>query len=339
MLASPSTGRSPVLPPLISYNSAAELKRALGGADQLSGAESEAFNELVQAGFPPLVNIGVFGLVLGISPKLLSAMALFRDTYYRSFHIRKRTGGKRKILAPRTYLKVVQKFILRRILERQSLPQFVTGFIKSRSIVQNASLHVGSKYFLNIDLRDFFGTVQEKQVLRVFKRVGYPEKMAAVLTKLCTYGGALPQGAPSSPYLANLVFLPIDKIIQNRCESLRIKYSRYADDLTFSRKSPLPDTFLNGVEKVIINHGFEINHTKTRYSRPGQPSYVTGLIVSHKVQPDKRTRKLLRAMFHNALSHPEKVRNKRDELRGWASYVKGYDSELGENYLAIAKSI
>lgn len=339
MKQSPSTGESLVLPPLVSFSSATDLLAALTSLTALSTHELETFRRLAKANLPPLISPTCFGLILGVSPKLISAISIFPRRHYRAFDVQKRTGGKRRILAPRTYLKVLQRFILRRILERQPLPKYVTGFVKSRSTVQNASAHVGSRYFLNIDLKDFFGSVRGKQVLRIFRRIGYPAGMAEALTRLCTYRDCLPQGAPTSPYLANLAFLPTDLVIARVCDRLKIVYSRYADDLTFSRKKPLPEMFLNDIERIILRHGFELNGKKTRNSRPGQASYVTGFVVTNKVQPDRKNRRILRAMFHNALSHPERFGSRKSELQGWASYVNAYDSELGGKYMDIAASI
>ena len=336
---SPSTGRSLVLPPLISYGSPADFKLALLTGAELSTQDLEAFQRLSELGLPPIVSPTSLALLLGVSPKLISAMSLFPRKYYRAFDVRKRSGGKRRILAPRTYLKVVQRFILRRILEQKPLPSFVTGFVRSKGIVENASAHLGSTHFLNIDLKDFFTSVRNAQVLKIFRSFEYPRAMANILTRLCTYDGCLPQGAPTSPNLANLAFLGADAGIVRMCDRLKIKYSRYADDLTFSRRKPFSDTFLNDVERIIINHGFEVNRRKTRYSGPGQANYVTGLVVSTKVQPERSQRRLLRAMFHNAYSHPERFGGRKSELQGWASYVNGYDRRLGKRYLAIARSL
>jgi RNA-directed DNA polymerase len=190
-----------------------------------------------------------------------------------------------------------------------------------------------------MDLKDFFGSVRGKQVVRIFRKFGFPPGTADLLTRLCMYQDSLPQGAPTSPYLANISFLPVDLVISKMCERQKIRYSRYADDLTFSRKKPLPEMLHIDVERVVIRHGFEVNRKKTRNSRPGQAHYVTGFVVSEKVQPDRANRKILRAMFHNALSHPERFGSRKSELQGWASYVNGYDAALGRKYLKIAESI
>lgn len=335
----PSTGRSLVLPPLISYGSPADFRVALETSTELSSQNLQVFEELSNAGLPPLVSPTSLAVLLGVSPKLISAMSLFPRRYYRAFDVRKRSGGKRRILAPRTYLKVVQKFVLRRILEQRALPKFVTGFVKSKGIVENASAHLGSTHFLNIDLKDFFTSVRDSRVIKIFRSFGYPPAMANTLMRLCTYDGCLPQGAPTSPYLANLAFLTADAGIVRICDKFRIKYTRYADDLTFSCRKPFTDRFLNDVERVIIRHDFEVNRRKTRYSGPGQANYVTGLVVSTKVQAGRSQRRLLRAMFHNAYSHPERFGGRKNELEGWASYVNSYDRKLGKQYLAIARSL
>jgi RNA-directed DNA polymerase len=331
-----------VQPPLNSLQNSSDLKRSLLIAGQLSKDEEITFDKLVGAKLPPLLSPTIFGIILGISPKLISAMARHprRDyPYYRTFEIPKKSGGQRTILAPRRFLKVVQKYILRQILERQPLPTFVTGFVRKRSIVDNASFHVGSRYILNVDIRDFFPSVTEEKVTKVFVDLSFPRGMAHILSRLCTYDGALPQGAPTSPYLANLVFGEVDQRILKLAHANRLKYSRYADDLTFSGPNPIDGDFPNELSKIIRRFGFELNAKKIRFAKPGQAKYVTGFVVNERVQPRRDQRRLLRAMFHNASLHPGKFRKESAVLLGWASFVNSYDKVKGKEYMKIAHKV
>jgi RNA-directed DNA polymerase len=331
-----------VLPPLVSFNSVLDLKRAVRASGELSKLEDKIFDRLSEAGLPPLVSPTVLGLILGVSPKLITSLANHprrKYPYYRRYKIPKRAGGVRTILAPRTYLKAVQRFILKRILESQPLPKYVMGFVRGRGIVQNARVHVGADYLLNVDVKDFFPSVRTEHVLKVFRRLGFPEEMSRVLSFLCTYEGCLPQGAPTSPYLANLAFGKIDEELVRISEKRSLKYSRYADDLTFSGSEPIEEGFVSKVDEILRSHGFNLNAKKIKLTRPGQAKYVTGLVVNKRVQPDRRARKTLRAMFHRASLHPRGFREKAASLAGWASYVYSYDKALGSKYLNIARKV
>jgi RNA-directed DNA polymerase len=337
-----STGRLQVQPPLISFQNPSELKRSLLSTGELSRGDEATFDKLVGAKLPPLLSPTIFGVILGISPKLLTAMARHprrNYPYYRTFQIPKKSAGRRTILAPRRFLKAVQKYILRQILERQPLPPYVTGFVRKRSILDNASCHVGSRYLLNVDIKDFFPSVSEGQVVRVFTELGYPKKMSRILAGLCTYGGSLPQGAPTSPCLANLAFNKVDKRIFNLARAHALKYSRYADDLTFSGSSPIDENFLKELTRIVGQYGFQVNTEKTRFANPGQAKYVTGFVVNERVQPRRDRRRRLRAMFHNASLNPKKFRKRSAVLLGWASFVQSYDKVKGKEYMRIAREV
>src|SRR5262249_40855931 len=154
----------------------------------------------------------------------LYAPVLNPHLYYRSFSISKRAGGRRQIDAPRVFVKTIQKWILRNVLYTRQLPPFVTGFVPGRSILTGAHLHVGKKYLMKVDIKDFFGSVTAEMVLTVFKSFGYPEKVSRLLTHICTFRNSLPQGAPTSPYLANIVFLPCDSQLRQSSDLANVTY-------------------------------------------------------------------------------------------------------------------
>ncbi|HLY63495.1 MAG TPA: reverse transcriptase domain-containing protein [Terriglobia bacterium] len=329
-----------MLPPLISFKNSTELKRALFTAGALSAPDDRLFDKLVDAGLPPLLSPTVMGLILGISPKLITAMAAHPRRgypYYRRFEFQKKSGGKRVILAPRTFLKAVQIYVLHKILETQPVPKYVTGFVKGRGIIENATIHMGAKYLLNIDIKDFFPSVKTEDVVELFRKLGFPPAMSRTLGHLCTYQGGLPQGAPTSPCIANLVLRDVDETILRICKARHISYSRYADDLTFSSERPIDGRFLTQVAGILKKHDFSLNMKKIRFAKPGQSMYVTGLVVNKKVQPNRIMRRQLRAMFHQASKNPREFRHKWANLMGWASYVNSYDRELGQKYLAIVR--
>ena len=337
------TGESEMQQPLVSFSTAEELRSALWPPiwPRTFWGESnvDIFQKLVERNLPPLVSMRAMGVILGVNPKLITAMARFPKRNYRAFMMHKKSGGERTINAPRVFLKTIQRYILGSILETRPLPLYVNGFVSGRSIVSNAKTHRSAPYLLNVDIKDFFDSINEATIRRLFLDFGFGEHVAKTLAGLCTYQDSLPQGAPTSPYLANLAFGPADEEILQLCEKHDLKYSRYADDLTFSGHQKITRKFLMLLEFVLRRHGFKINSAKTRFAGPGQARYVTGLVVNEKVHPNRELRRKLRAMFHRAEIDPLRYNPRSNELLGWASFVNSYDHELGAKYLSIARRL
>ena len=324
-----------MLSSLISYTDPTNLKRALSGS--LTPAKEREFDDLCSRGLPPIISLRTFALILGVSPKLLGFIGHSPRRFYRVFEISKKSGGKREICAPRTYLKCIQTFIANEILGKQEFPDFVTGFVPKRGILKNANLHVKARFLLNVDIKDFFGSVNEEAVRIVFRDLGFSIPTSKLLASFCCYKDCLPQGAPTSPLLSNLAFAKVDRQIQSLCKAAKITYSRYADDLSFSADHTLDGGFLEKLRRILDKNGFRINQKKTRYARPGQALYVTGMVVNEIAQPPRELRRRVRAMFHQAATDPKKLRETKSTLFGWASYVHSYDSKLGKTYLKIAR--
>jgi RNA-directed DNA polymerase len=327
--------------PLVSFHSPEELRLALWPPiwPPRSTLGADLFQPLVDKNLPPLVSIRAMGVILGVNPKLITSMARFPKNYYRAFMMRKRSGGERMICAPRVFLKTIQQYILRSILETKPLPPHVNGFVSGRSIVSNGELHRAAPYLLNVDIKDFFDSISEPTIRRLFTDFGFSEHVAKTLAGLCTFQNSLPQGAPTSPYLANLAFGPADVEILELSRERGLTYSRYADDLTFSGQQKIPRNFLGFLEFVLKRYGFRLNPAKIRFAGPGQAHYVTGLVVNEKVHPNRELRRKLRAMFHGARTAPEEYGPRASELLGWASFVNSYNRELGAKYLAVARAL
>jgi len=266
-------------------------------------------------------------------------MAHAPEKYYRQFKLPKRGGGIRFIDSPRVFLKVVQRWILQNILYNQKLPNFVTGFVPAKGILENARIHVGHSYLFRLDIKDFFPSVKRAQVQVVYSRFGFPDEVSALLARLSTLRGVLPQGAPTSPYLANLVFLPCDKQISEIAESDGLFYSRYADDLTLSSNHPIAEAAKVQIQQAVVKGGFTVNPRKLKSAGPGQRLMTTGIVVNAKVHPMRTLRRNLRARFHQARLHPRRFIKQANQLLGWAAYVNSYDAIRGQEYLKIANDI
>jgi RNA-directed DNA polymerase len=191
------------------------------------------------------------------------------DDYYRVFYIKQKNGKRRKITSPNLILKRVQKIILDTILVKHQPLKFVFGFYTEKNHILNARQHLMSKYQINIDISDFFGSINSKQVYFVFNKLyNFDNKISTALTHLTTHNGSLPQGAPTSPMLSNLVFRNLDYRIRKFSDKMGIIYTRYADDLTFSSDKIFNRGYvLNIIRAILSSNGFQINSKKTIFKQ------------------------------------------------------------------------
>jgi RNA-directed DNA polymerase len=235
---------------------------------------------------------------------------MMNDPSYAFFTIPKKKGGNREIYAPCGALKKVQKQ-LNYYLQAYYLcikPKEVTGFVINPhylgeycNIVANASCHVGKKYVLNIDLKDFFPGITAKRVKDVFLSDAFcfNEQISTALTLLTTFQGRLPIGAPTSPVISNFVCYQLDNDLITFCTDYGLTYSRYADDLTFSSNDPITVSILDGIANQVSINNFVINSKKTRLTSSNRKQTVTGITVNQKVNVDRKLLKRTRAMVHD----------------------------------------
>lgn len=228
------------------------------------------------------------------------------DLYYKVFSIPKSSGRSRRwICAPSRELKGLQRWIVRYVLNPIQLHDAATGYRRRLSIVDNAKCHVDREFVANVDIRDFFPSISTPRVFGMFRSLGYCDDVAWILSRLCTYRGRLPQGAPSSPGITNVICRRLDARLSAYCDLYDWSYSRYSDDITVSGDGPLGQA-LRIMTKIISAEGFAINPRKTRVSRRGASQQVTGLIVNAAVALPRNKRKLIRAMFYRAkIGHPD----------------------------------
>ena len=237
---------------------------------------------------------------------------------YRTFDVAKKTGGTRRIAAPRKWLKEHQQVIADILLELYPGHPAVHGFVKDRSIVTNASSHLNKRFVFNIDIENFFGCVNFGRVRGVFssKFFNLPKPVATVLAQLCCFNGALPQGAPSSPIITNYIALHMDRQLRSLAKSNRCTYSRYADDITFSFTSPrkkLPESILQqssgtvspgtDLSRIVNANGFTINSKKTRLNSRSQRQDVTGIVVNEGLNVPRQMIRQTRSMLYAWKTH------------------------------------
>jgi retron-type reverse transcriptase len=253
---------------------------------------------------------------LGITIEELQAV----EASYKETYISKKRGGTRRLLVPDGRLKSMQRRILKRLLNRLRPHPAATGFEKGISIVHNALPHVGKRVVIKMDIIDFFPSTSAARLEAYFRRIGWNAESAALLTRLCTHEGGLPQGAPTSPRLANLVNWLLDSRIERWVKGRKGTYTRYADDITISFPKDYPRKVRGVIQKVrwvARGLGYEV-HTrkKLRILRPHQQQRVTGLVVNQKVQLPRKLRRRLRAMEHHLkVGRPATVTHA--QLAGW----------------------
>lgn len=238
------------------------------------------------------------------------------DDHYKEFVIPKKTGGKRTIYAPSSPLKLIQKKLSQIFQAVYYVKVPVHGFVKEKSIKTNAKQHLDSgrkKYILNADIRNFFPTISMMRVERLLKATPYnlPTFVAQTIARLTCYMSFLPQGAPSSPIISNMICAKMDTRLRKLAKENKCIYTRYADDITISTNSPIfPSSIaiydpaknetIAGAEfqAAIEENGFKLNNKKVRLQNRYNRQEITGLIVNNKVNVPRKYVRQIRAMLH-----------------------------------------
>ena len=219
------------------------------------------------------------------------------EAFYRYFTVDKRSGGVRKIAEPLPSLKEIQRWILDNILYKCPISRFTKGYVPTLSIRDNARFHRNQELVLKLDIKDFFPSIKSGRVFNFFKRLGYQKAVSQMLTNLCTLNGSLPQGAPTSPALSNLIISRLDTRLSHYAIQKKIRYTRYADDMTFSG-SFAPGEIIKLVRIASEDEGLILNERKIRLMKKHQRQIVTGVVVNEKLQaPRERRREFRKTMY------------------------------------------
>lgn len=256
---------------------------------------------------------------LGMSEDELRAVPI---DYVEAF-IPKRSGGSRRLLVPVAELKAVQKKLLHQVLAKLSVHPAVTGFEAGQSIVHNANRHVGQQVVLKMDIEEFFPSTTAERLTKYFQRIGWNREAAELLTRLTTHENGLPQGAPTSPRLSNLVNRRLDTRIAWAARKRRATYTRYADDITISFPRDNAKRVRGMVQYVrhrLRMEGYRNNRQKEIILRSHQQQRVTGLVVNERVNLPRETRRRLRAIEHR-LNTGQSATMTREQLDGWKALL------------------
>jgi retron-type reverse transcriptase len=230
--------------------------------------------------------------------------AFHHKNSYFVFDVLKKNGTARKIRAPHPYLKIIQQCVNFILASKFNSHHTSHGFLLGKSILTNARTHVGKGYVLNVDIKDFFHTISFRRVKTVlgmhpFNLSGEREEIAFILSNLCCNRGVLPQGAPSSPILTNIVCQRLDRKLFQLAKNWKVRYSRYADDISFScNEDVFKEKFLEELESIIKYEGFDLNPSKTRIQNWKQRQEVTGIIVNRKINVNREYIRSIRAIIY-----------------------------------------
>lgn len=276
---------------------------------------------------PVFSSVKEFAELAHLDPERVNYIQKSAHRFYKKFTIPKYPTGRREILAPNVEVKAIQAWILRYILDKLKPSDYATAFRQNINLLDNVKPHTSNRYFLCLDLKNFFPSIKYHRVREVFKLIGYSDHASDFLSNLCTAYKTLPQGAITSPALSNLITAKLDRRLAGLCSQKGITFTRYADDITFSCNNPaiLKQTF-RIIRKIIGSEQFEINKGKIRFSGPSQKCEVTGLTKNSaepKFSIGRKRIRAIRAEMHRLVTKGEGFRYKHEfQIDGLISYVR-----------------
>jgi RNA-directed DNA polymerase len=359
------------------WHAARDQQAGYLGAGASGGLRPEAdparlHARLAAQNLPLIDDAAALAKAVGISVPELKFLCFHREvastTHYRRFALSKKSGGERIISAPMPRLKRAQYWLLDNVLAKVNCHSAAHGFVNGKSIVTNAAPHCGKAVVINLDLKNFFPSIAYPRVKGVFQALGYGEAVASQFALLCSenvadelqidgerfyVGGkardrVLPQGAPTSPMLTNILCRRLDKRLQGIAAKLGFVYTRYADDLTFSAEKPaesLTGRLLRQVHFVLKDEGFTPHPDKQHIMRSSQRQEVTGVVVNGAPGVARTERRRLRAALHLAQTKGTQQANwkgapaTKNVLLGYAHFVNMVSPTQGASLLKAARGL
>jgi retron-type reverse transcriptase len=335
------------------------------GVSSLLIFDDGAPEQLTNLGLPSLSSAADIAEAMGLTTEDLVWLCYERGAttidHYTRFEIPKRSGGKRLISSPKPKMRKAQSWVNDEVLSKLEPSAHCFAFRPGLSIVDNAKQHTNKKIVFKLDIKDFFPSITFPRVRGYFQSLGYNPGVATILALVCTDAPrvrvtvrgvssivavgerSLPQGACTSPALANLIASQMDNRLAGFVDYLKDDwaYTRYADDLTFSTNNSEANLgpLMTMATRIAKEERFEINKKKTRIMRSPRRQSVTGLIVGSEVRIPKKTIKQIRALFHNIETKGAEVvsgqlgKNSLNVAHGFWSYMHMVDPDLAAHYL------
>lgn len=263
---------------------------------------------------PEMVDEATLLAHLGLGAKELKKIWWYRGRMYQHFNIAKGKGKVRQITAPDKRLKILQRKLSPLLDQLYRVRRPVHGFVPNRSVKTNAQAHEQRRFVVNLDLQDFFPSITENRVRGLLSSLSLDNRVAEIIARLCCCNNHLPQGAPTSPVLSNMICYRLDSDLMQIAKGARAIYTRYADDITFSSYQPpaplfegvlpsvgrfSPDLLASSVRAAIQTNGFTVNPDKTHYADRHSRRIVTGVKINAGLNVDRRFVRHIRAALHS----------------------------------------
>ena len=281
-------------------------------------------------------------LLLGISRQLIHNMTKsnIQHNYYREFSIKKKSGGTRKIQAPRIFLKVVQRFVIDFVLINLPVHQNVHSYTTNKNIISNASMHK-NKYILSMDIENFFGSITKEMIFEFLNKISDDRSMVDLISKISTKENVLPQGAPTSPLLSNAILYDFDEEITLECHKKNIVYTRYSDDIAISGDDletlkTMRDFISN---KLLDNYSLKLNRTKNKTMPKWKQQKVTGVVVNEKVKPSRHWMRKLRQKIYFVEKFGGKSLESLQKIQGNIAYLNSFPEYENQDLINKYKTI
>jgi retron-type reverse transcriptase len=280
----------------------------------LLSATDEALCHIEQTSVPFIRDTHQLAHLLGLRHHVFFDLLRHVNECYRPITLKKKNGNVRRIHAPYALLRWTQREILHRILDKLPVSPYATAYRRGKRLTDNAAPHCGKRYLLKLDLKDFFPSIRFDQVLAAaFPRRLFPKHIGTMLTTLCCREDVLPQGAPTSPALSNLVMKHFDDVMGGYCERQGLAYTRYCDDITVSGNKPLYTAYEKAC-RLLGEMGFTVNDAKTRFVTRASRQSVTGLVVNETLHVPREYRRALRQELHYVFTYgvDDAIRHRND---------------------------
>lgn len=258
-------------------------------------------DRLESSGFPCIFELDHLAYHLSFEPSALRVLVHNPQGSYNFIEIPKKRGGIRKISAPLPALLYAQRWIKNNIVDKLNIDESAHAYVRTRSIVTHARLHIEGRVIYRTDIRDFFGSISFDSVVSLIYSLGYSQDVSFDIASICCLHGSLPQGASTSPALSNVIFYKTDRALSTLASSFGLRYSRYADDLCFSGEH-IPRKFIDKSTSILNADGYILNSEKTRLETSRSRRVICGLSIGDgRVKPVKSFRRAVRAETNNFL--------------------------------------
>lgn len=265
-------------------------------------------------------------LIIGKDLLFIKFILNDKDKFYGKKEVIK--NGKLRLTTPPLYgLMLIQSLFNDYLKTCIQFPKFVHGWVKKGNPKTNAEAHIRKTSLLTLDIENFFPSVSKSMVLQALIKCGIKKDVAILIAELCTHKNSLPQGSPTSPLLANLVFSPTDERILDFCKKRKLTYTRYGDDMSFSGNKSIHPYF-HTIQKYVSQAGFKLAHKKTQFMGRDKTQIVTQLVVNETPRPRKEFISETKKTIRKSWTNPTEKINK-NSIWGKIAHIKSYNKKMG----------